>query len=202
MADQIILLTGEVEAPYLIRILAEKAPDIEVFHADNSDILNEICRGTGATGRRRLIAYCTSIIVPPDVLQAMDGPSYNFHPGPPAYPGVHSASFAIFDRATQFGVTAHIMADTADSGEIVAVASFDVAADINCRNLESRAYVNLFELFQHLAPNLVDLSTSLTTETTAWGAHKFTQAEFSALANITDSMGSEEIARRHRAVEI
>jgi len=205
MADQLILLTGDIEAPHLTMVIRDLAPDITVTHAASADALEAICDGAagseGGVFRRRLIAYCTSIIASPAVLQAMDGPSYNFHPGPPAYPGVHSASFAIFDQATEFGVTAHVMDETPDAGDIVGTRWFDLAADSNCHELESRSYLALFDLFRRLAPRLVDLSTSLETEDTAWGPRRYTKANFTELATITDAMDSEEIARRHRAIE-
>ena len=42
---------------------------------------------------------------------------------------------------------------------------------------------------------------ALETAEATWGAHRYTRADFTELATITDAMPSEEIARRHRAIE-
>ena len=135
------------------------------------------------------------------MLKAVDGPSYNFHPGPPTHPGVHSASFAVFEQVERFGATAHIMEDKPDSGAIVGVSWFDIAANTNCSHVESVAYLGLFKLFKTLAPKLVDLDHPLAPEDIKWGEHLYTNAEYDKLGDIRDDMSGDEIARRHRAIE-
>ena len=89
---------------------------------------------------RRLIAFCTSVIVPAEVLDAVMAPAYNFHPGPPTYPGSHVASFAIYDGADMFGATAHEMAAKVDSGPIVGVEWFQVPDGLRFTDLEINAF--------------------------------------------------------------
>jgi methionyl-tRNA formyltransferase len=60
--------------------------------------------------RARLIAFTTDVIVPPDILDHLGFGAYNFHPGPPHFPGWAPALFAVHHHATEFGVTAHMMA--------------------------------------------------------------------------------------------
>ena len=51
---------------------------------------------------------------------------YNFHPGSNKYPGVGSASFAIYNQESKFGLTAHKMDEHFDSGEIINELYFDI----------------------------------------------------------------------------
>ncbi|MSO72748.1 MAG: hypothetical protein EXQ84_03955 [Rhodospirillaceae bacterium] len=68
----------------------------------------------------RLISFGSGVIVPAAVLARLSGTAYNFHPGPPAYPGIFPSVFALYDGATRFGVTLHEMKPEVDSGPIVA----------------------------------------------------------------------------------
>ena len=74
----------------------------------------------------RLISMLTDVIVPENILSGLDGPAYNFHPGPPEYPGSHAASFAVYYDADGFGVTLHEMAAQVDSGPIIEVRRYDM----------------------------------------------------------------------------
>ena len=49
--------------------------------------------------RARLVAFVTPVVVPARILAALGFGAYNFHPGPPHYPGWVPAHFAIYDKA-------------------------------------------------------------------------------------------------------
>jgi methionyl-tRNA formyltransferase len=70
-------------------------------------------------GRSRLIAFVTTVIVSADILRAVGHGAFNFHPGPPDYPGWAPAHFALYDQAQVFGVTFHAMQALVDSGPIL-----------------------------------------------------------------------------------
>jgi methionyl-tRNA formyltransferase len=202
MPPEIVLLTGEAEIPHLTEVLMESRSDIVVKSAHSLAELHDICQFQGKTGRR-LIAYCTSIIVPGSILAAFDGPAYNFHPGPPTYPGVYPANFAIYDGATEFGVTAHVMTEKVDEGAIVGAHSFDIDLDANFNDLEIKSYLDLFALFKKLGPQLVNLAEPLAELGIPWGDRKTTLKEYKNLRHsdpIQDALLSdEEKKRRQRA---
>ena len=60
---------------------------------------------------------------------------YNFHPGSYKYPGVGSASFALFNKDKKFGLTAHRMDNDFDSGDIVWEEFFDINPSWGCAEL-------------------------------------------------------------------
>ena len=50
--------------------------------------------------------------------------SFNFHPGPPEYPGFGCYNFAMLDKVNFYGSTVHIINDKFDSGKIINVKKF------------------------------------------------------------------------------
>jgi methionyl-tRNA formyltransferase len=202
MPPEIVLLTGEAEVPHLTEVLKEHRSDISVKPVYSLAELENICQNPGINGRR-LIAYCTSIIVPGSILDELGSPAYNFHPGPPAYPGVYPANFAIYDGVMEFGVTAHVMTEKVDEGVIVGTHSFDVDPNANFNDLEIKAYLELFALFKKLGPQLVNLGEPLAEPGVPWGSRKTTLKEYNKLRHsdpIQDALlSAEEKKRRERA---
>ena len=127
MPSRILLLTGDIEAPHLTEFLQAHNPSLVVEWTPTASALRDAVENM--TAGTRLISMLTDVIVPADILSSLPGPSYNFHPGPPAYPGSHAAGFAIYEEATDFGVTLHEMAPNVDSGAIVEVRRFPIATD-------------------------------------------------------------------------
>ena len=63
----------------------------------------------------------------------------NFHPGSYKYPGVGSASYAIFNQDSEFGLTAHWMNNSFDSGDIVHEIFFEIKEEWGCFELFNAA---------------------------------------------------------------
>jgi len=199
MPNEIVLLTGEAEVPHLTAVMQEYNAELSVTPVLSDEALQQASQKPKPAGGRRLIAYCTSIIVSRDVLAAMDGPSYNFHPGPPTYPGVYPANFAVYDGAMQFGVTAHVMAEQVDEGAIVGVDYLEIPADTSVNTLEIKAYLALFELFKSLCPQLVNSNEPLPELDIKWGERKTTKQDFDELKQIGNFLSEDEKTRRQRA---
>ena len=198
MARSIILLTGKAEWPFLRDVLKEQSETLRISWAPNKQELEYTCGGQDVSNSR-LVAFCSSVIVRPEILSLFSGPCYNFHPGPPSYPGVHSASFAIYEGAKKFGATAHIMTEKIDGGPLVDVEWFDIPDGIKSEDLEVRAFNLLFMLFTRLAPALVDTAKDLPVIDTTWSSNVRTQMDFTKLSKLTKSMSAEERQLRERA---
>ena len=117
MCDTILLLTDYlVEQPFLSVWLLENNPCLTIISVLTSaqicDLDPDIFR------RARLIAFTASSIVPQAILTQLGYGAYNFHPGPPEYPGWRPWRFALLDGSTEFGVTVHSMAKEIDAGPI------------------------------------------------------------------------------------
>jgi len=197
MLKKMILLTGEIEAPHLTAILSHHAPTLEIVWTPDAAALTTAVEG-GLSGVR-MIAVMSGVIVPADVLAALDGPAYNFHPGPPEYPGSCVAGFAIYDGATSFGVTLHEMAAKVDSGPIVGVQRFDVPPDAKFQELEVLAFEAVIQMFADYAPKLALDPAPLPHTEIAWAGPRRTRAQADHLTKITSDLTEDEIGRRYRA---
>lgn len=204
MPSEIILLTGDVEGPHLAAVLMAHNPTVHVNHVDGEASLRaalDLAGGAAANAGRRLIAFCTGVVVPPDVLDALPGPAYNFHPGPPTYPGSWAAGFALYDGATRFGATLHVMERRVDEGAIIDVDWFDLPAGVKLRydELEVMAYQRCIGLFQTYAAPLAAADAPLPHSAETWSGTKRTKAEAAALREPPRDASEAEIRRRFRA---
>ena len=199
MAASIILLTGKAEWPFLRDALKEQSPELRIAWAPNGQELEYTCGGQDVS-KARLISFCSSVVVQPEILDLFLGPAYNFHPGPPSYPGVHPANFAIYEGAIRFGVTAHIMTPEIDGGPLVGVDWFDIPDGINSERLEERAFSHLFKLFTNLSSALSDTDTALPILNETWSGRRRTIKEFEALSHPHTAISDEERRLLERAL--
>jgi methionyl-tRNA formyltransferase len=197
MFESIILLTGPVEQSALASTLCRHNPGLTVKAVETAADLAALERDT--LRRARLIGFATPVIVPPDILQALGYGAYNFHPGPPQYPGFAPAQFAIYDQAAEFGATVHEMADRVDSGPIVDVARFSVPAGISVIELETLAYMQLVEMFWRLAQALATQADPLPGLPLHWSNKRNSRRAYRAACDIPLDIGRDDLHRRIHA---
>ncbi len=191
--NKIILLTGPDEAPVLTRMLLRANGSLAVRPVhDPARLEAEIAPGA------RLISFCSGVIVPASLLARLEGPGYNFHPGPPERPGRYPSVFALFDNAADFGITVHEMAPQVDSGPIVMTERFAIPADSDLRALENLTLTKLAESFKRMAPYFANVARPLPHLPIAWTGRRTRRADYEALRIITPEMDAREIARRER----
>jgi methionyl-tRNA formyltransferase len=159
MFGAIILLTGTIEQPVLASDLRLHNPRLTILPVSTSEELAAV--EVTILRRARLIAFTTEVIVPQNVLDQLGYGAYNFHPGPPQYPGWAPAHFALHELAKEFGATLHVMVRRVDAGPIVDVELFAVPADITVAGLEELAYAHLAHLFWRSAKTLASCAGPL-----------------------------------------
>jgi methionyl-tRNA formyltransferase len=196
MFDTIVLLTGPVEQVALASVLRGHRPQLGIYPVTTSRDLAGI--DTDLLRRARLIAFSSAVIVPPDMLSALGFGAYNFHPGPPEYPGWAPAHFALYEGALEFGATVHAMAESVDSGPIVAVARFPVSPDINVAALEGLAYAHLAQMYWRLGQRLAAEAKPLPVTPQSWGSRKNSRRAYRAICDIPLDISKEELDRRMR----
>ena len=194
----ILLLAERHDLQGLTDILKRHNPDIVVGGVSTREelIVETDRRPTGM----RLICFCTGVIVPGAVLQAFDGPSYNFHPGPPGFPGVYPAVFAIYNDAERFGATAHEVTETVDDGAIVGVDLVDMPNGIDRLNLEALSRQLVTRLFVKLMPQLIENRDPLIAIDQQWSGRSWTRKDFESLCRLPADVTPEEFERRFRAL--
>ena len=122
MFDTIILLAGQAEQVAMPPVLRGHNPRLTVISVATSADLAAL--DPDLLERARLIAFVTPEIVSAHVLAKLGYGAINFHPGPPDYPGWAPSHFALYERATEFGATVHVMVEQVDAGPIIDVARF------------------------------------------------------------------------------
>jgi methionyl-tRNA formyltransferase len=194
--DTIILLSGVAEHFAFPRVLLEHNPGLTVIPAwsaaDVAALNSDVLR------RARLIAFVTSEIVPVGVLTRLGYGAINFHPGPPGYPGWAPSHFALYDRATEFGATVHVMVEQVDAGPIIDVARFPIPAGVSVRALEGLAYAHLAELFWRMAGSLATDAGPPPTLPLQWGAKKNSRRAYRTICEIPLDIAKDEFERRIR----
>jgi methionyl-tRNA formyltransferase len=148
----------------------------------------------------RLVAFGTGVIVPEAMLGALRGGAYNFHPGPPALPGLFPSVHALYERHPDFGVTLHAMTAEIDGGAIVAVERFAIPADCDRLALDSATFAVMAAMAARFAPALADATTPLHESGERWTGRRRSRADFAALCLLPAAADTAEFARRLRAV--
>jgi methionyl-tRNA formyltransferase len=194
MFDTIILLCGEAEQSVLPHTLRGHNPHLVVIPVRHPAELTAL--DSDVLRRARLIAFATWIIVPPAILDRLGYGAFNFHPAPPEYPGWAPAHFALYDRATEFGATAHLMVEQVDAGPIVDVARFPIPADIPVLGLEGLAYAHLAQLFWRMAKSLATDPAPLPPLSIRWGAKKYSRRSYRTICDIPLDIPKDEFDRR------
>jgi methionyl-tRNA formyltransferase len=197
MFDSIILLAGAVEQSPLAMVLRGHNERLAIHAVATEGDL--VALDPNVLPRARLIAFSTPVIVPPNVLKALGYGGYNFHPGPPRYPGWSPAHFALYEQAAEFGATAHVMIERVDAGPIIDVALFAIPPGITVEALEGLAYAHLARLFWELACRLATDAAPLPERPLQWGPRKTSRRSYEAICDIPLDITKEELDRRLRA---
>ena len=196
--NQLLILTGELEAAQLGTALQSAAPpDIEVTAISTGSQLAEC--GERDLAAARLISFCTGVIVPPAILDALTLEPYNIHPGSPEYPGLYPEAFAVYDGARRFAATAHVMAHIVDTGPIVGADWFDVPRGWRREQLAERAYQAALGLFFDITLRCVASDAPLPRIAETWSGRRRTRVDYRSMCTPTGSATEDD--RRRRAFE-
>ena len=147
-------------------------------------------------GRARLIAFVTPEIVSQRVLAKLGYGAINFHPGPPEYPGWAPSHFALYERATEFGATVHVMVERVDAGPIIGVARFPVPRDVSVLGLEGLAYAHLAHQFWRMAKLLATDPQPPPVLAVEWASRKYSRRAYRAICDIPLDIPKDELDRR------
>lgn len=142
--------------------------------------------------------FLSAVKVPIEVINSAKKYAINFHPAPPDYPGVGCASYALYDNAKEYGVTAHIMEETYDSGEILSVIRFPISEGDYCDTLFDRALVYTLMLFYDILYKLA-IKGEIKSCGEEWLRRPSTRKEFEDWMIILPTDPEEEVQRKIRA---
>lgn len=194
MFDTIVLLAGQAEQAAMPPVLCAHNPRLTVVSVATSVDLAGL--DPGLLERARLIAFVTPEIVSGFVLAKLGYGAINFHPGPPDYPGWAPSHFALYERATEFGATVHVMVERVDAGPIIDVARFTIPSGIAVLGLEGLAYAHLAHLFWRMAKSLATDPNPPPALPVEWGHRKCSRRAYRAICDIPFDIPKDELDRR------
>ncbi len=170
-------------------------PESLIFAGERKDKLPpEVLKWQGDL----LVSFISSWVLPQSLLTQAAYVAINFHPGSPEYPGTGCTNFAIYDGATEYGVTCHYMSAGVDSGSIIAVKRFPIKKEDTVYSVTRHCYQLIEEMFYELM-NLVLQELPLPASSEKWGRKPTTRKELDELCHISPDMSPEEIERRIKA---
>ena len=123
----------------------------------------------------------------------------NFHPAPlPEYRGFAPYSFGIYENQSHWGVSAHFVDETFDTGDIIKTRTFKIdPRQETAFSLEQKSQVFLLELFDEVIDELLQKGT-LPRAPQDIGRLR-TKEDFENLRRIQSGDTAEEIERKVRA---
>jgi methionyl-tRNA formyltransferase len=197
MFDTIILLTEPAEQDALALLLRRHNPQLTIRAVTSLPQFDTLEPDLFA--RARLIGFSTPVVVPRRIIDALGFGAYNFHPGPPHYPGWMPSHFAIHDHAAKFGATLHVMTEQIDAGPIVGVELFGIPPNASVQSLEEMAYRQLAQLFWKFANPLANQCEPLPELAIRWSGRKSTRRIYAAMCDIPFDISNDDLDRRIEA---
>lgn len=158
MTQKLIIMTGPSELPHFAAYAHRVANGQANLHLATSQAALDAAIGSPSDADLagvRLIACCSSVIVPTRILDRLTLTPYNIHPGSPAYPGVFPEYWAAADDAPMFGATLHAMTQDVDAGPIVEARLVPNIASADAESLGRLAHAQAVALFRDTLPRLV-----------------------------------------------
>jgi methionyl-tRNA formyltransferase len=136
------------------------------------------------------------VIVPGSILSQLGYGAFNFHPGPPSYPGWAPSHFALYDRAEEFGATVHAMVEQVDAGPIIEFVSFPIPPHTSVLGLEGLAYAHLAFLFWRMAKWLALDVVPPPASSVQWANRKYSRKNYRAMCDIPLDISKSELELR------
>jgi len=141
------------------------------------------------------ISYLSPWIIPKKLLDETKQWAINYHSGPPDYPGVGCTNFAVYNKEKLFGVTAHIMEASVDTGRIIGVKRFEILETDSVYSLTQKCYENIFELFTETIDYIFQHDELPDCEE-QWQRQPYTRKQLEGLCRIEVNMEPGEIEKR------
>lgn len=124
-----------------------------------------------------LFNFLGSSIISRSALEAVAVEALNFHPGPPAWPGVGSVAMALMRGDREFGATCHRMTLPIDSGEIILSRLFAVSSHDTPDYIFAKSQAHCYLLLQEVM-SVIKSGHDLTASGDIWGRPPVTRREF------------------------
>lgn len=193
-----VVLLSKKDKPNVDKVIAylkDKYDDVAIFAGKLGDPFPPGLKDYAADV---LISYISPWIIPAQILKKTKIWNINFHPGPPAYPGIGCFNFAIYNGEKEYGVTAHLMERKVDTGKILGVKMFPIEEPISVYDLSIKSYEQMLLLYFEIMDSILSRK-SLPDCNEKWLRKPYKRRELEELCRVNPDMPQEEIKKRVRA---
>lgn len=197
LVANIVLLTSHYYGELLVQILSEFGPGINVVIIEHPNKIPFL--PASVLSNSRLISFGSRFFISPSVLNKVDLPAYNFHPGPPAYPGWAPFSFALYNNATDYGVTVHEITEKIDNGKIIAASTFPIGDNETAQSLMDQTTMQMYLLFAELMPEFLKRTPDFKTLDVHWSGEQGTKKKFRDMCRMDLDLTEAEFKRRMKS---
>lgn len=153
MKTCVLITTAREGQANKVHEITKELFDIKLFSMhdwNNKDVTKELERTITSGDVDYLFSFCCPLIVPQYLLNSVRCDSVNFHPSLPEYPGVKGAYRACWDKKSEFGVTAHLMEEKVDTGDILKVNRFPIENNNDPESLTLESFDHCINLYKEV----------------------------------------------------
>ena len=146
-----------------------------------------------------LISFLNSMYINKSVRKKIKINSFNFHPGPPEYPGFGCYNFAMLDKVNFYGSTVHIINDKFDSGKIINVKKFKFSyKKFNLEKLIRKTHENVIKQAKDFINDIQNKKLKIEGNL-KWKKKAYTKKEFEAAREIKLNDTRKNILKKIKA---
>ena len=155
-----------------------------------------------------IICFRSLFILPKSLIDKASITAINFHPAPPEYPGSGCTNFALYDEVNEYGVTAHIMNELIDNGEILEVRRFPITPCDNLPTVLIRTHRELLNLCSDFISGIYSEGEKflekklMLSKAEIWRGEARQLKDLVALQKIDKDVSEQELKRLIRATNI
>ena len=125
--------------------------------------------------------------------------SFNFHPGPPEYPGFGCYNFALLDEVNFYGSTIHLINDKFDNGKIINVKKFKISyKKMNLERLIELTHKNIIKQAKKFIDDVIKNKIKVNNKF-KWKKRAYTKKEFELAREIKLYDSKKNILKKLKA---
>ncbi len=146
-----------------------------------------------------LISFLNPVYINRNIRKKIKINSFNFHPGPPEYPGFGCYNFALLDKVNFYGTTVHIIDDKFDNGKIIDIKKFKISyKKINLDKLIKMTHNNIFKQAKNFLKKILNHQLKIKNNL-KWKRRAFTKKEFEIAREIKLNESKKSVLKKIKA---
>ena len=146
-----------------------------------------------------LISFLNSMYIDKSVRKKIKINSFNFHPGPPKYPGFGCYNFALLDNVNFYGSTVHMINDKFDNGKIVNFNKFKISYEkLDLEKLISMTHRNIIKQAKDFINDILNKKLKIKSNF-KWKRKAYTKREFEIAREIKLNDSKANVLKKIKA---